>query len=341
MSNNQNKSHWGSFFNWNMIKKFFSVGLILVVVYVIMIVLSPLMKLGKNVAQSWDAAWNVITKAFDGLCAKSGRCVAAPGQLKNNTTGTCNSVNPDTKGNQCDLTKQQAVDADKTKDASDGPCGSKWNGWCIFIPIGIAIMFLVGGPFALLGLIGKGIKNELTTIKEGGEYMCEQVSALTGRDVAKILRESTDGVEEYSEKDEEATDKILEGKYPKDANGKFTPEAIKNLAIKTKDGDLPLDPDSLQKRAQEQYDKLRKMQVDNLKFKRQRSIIIEKNKDLIGTNKIKWNRLIKQNGRDIKANQDAEIEEATEEADEAAAESARKDAEAIEEQAEIPKVEAI
>ena len=164
----------------------------------------------KNVADAWDAALNVLTKAFDGLCAKSGRCLAAPGQDTKNTTGTCNPGNPDTKGNQCDLTQQQQVDTDNTKDASDGPCGSKWNGWCALFPIGLIVMWAVGGPLALLALIGKGLKNTFTKVKEGGEYMCEQVSALTGRDVAKILRESTDGVEEYSEKDDAAVDKILE-----------------------------------------------------------------------------------------------------------------------------------
>jgi len=324
-----------------MIKKIFTVLAVLAVIYVIMIVLSPLMALGKNVANAWDAAWNVIGKAFDGLCAKSGACLAAPGQLKTNPNGTCNSGNPNTKGNQCSLPEQEANDADKKKDASDGPCGSKWNGWCALFPIGIGIMFLVGGPFALLALIGKGLKNTFTKAKEGGDYICEQVSALTGRDVAKILRESTDGVDEYSDKDEEAVDKVLEDKYPKDTNGKFTPDAIDNLAIKTKDGDLPLDPDSIQERAQEQYVKLRKMQIDNLQYKRQRSIILEKNKDLIGTDKSKWTRLTKQNTSDILTNQNAVIKEATEEADDAARENAEEDARNIEDKAEIPKEEGV
>ena len=83
------------------------------------------------------------------------------------------------------------------------------------------------------------------------------------------------------------------------------------------------------------------MQVDNLKFKRQRSIIIEKNKDLIGTNKNKWDRLTKQSTEDVLANQDAVIKEATEEADEAAAENAKEDANKIENEADIPKPEAI
>ena len=79
--------------------------------------------------------------------------------------------------------------------------------------------------------------------------------------VSKILRESTDGVEEYKFIDEEAVDNILRKKYPKE-DGKFTPDAIDGLGIKTKDGDVPLDADALQKRAQEQYDKLREMQIN-------------------------------------------------------------------------------
>lgn len=332
---NQNKSHWSSIFNWNIIKKFVGVVIILVIIYVIMACLSPLAKLGRNVAHAFDSFLNVVTKAFDGLCAKSGTCLAAPGQdPKTTTTGTCNPGNPDTKGQECSLTEQEQVDGDSSKDASDGPCGSKWNGWCALFPIGLLVMWAVGGPFALLGYLYK-------YASKGKDYLCDQISAIGGRDVAKILRESTDGVADYAFKDKAAVDKVLEKKYPKDEEGKFTDGAITNLGIKTKDGDLPLDPTSLQKRAQEQYDKLRDTQVDIIQFKRQRSVILEKNKGLAGTKPDQWKRVTQQNTEDTIQNQKDSIDEATKDLEETAAESARDDAKEIENEAEIPKPEGI
>ena len=337
---NQNKSHWSSIFNWNMIKKIFTVLAVLVVIYVIMIVLSPLFKLGRNVAGAWDAAWNVIGKAFDGLCAKSGTCLPGSGQTNTpSSAGTCNSGNPNTKGNQCSLSEQEANDADKKKDASDGPCGSEWNGWCALFPIGIGIMFLVGGPAAFFGWIGEKFRLLGKKTKDGFDSVADMYSAYTGKDLDKIIRESTDGVAEYKDSDTDAVDTVMGEKYSKGADGKFTPDALTNLGIKFDWQDY-LD-DAVQGRGQAQYDKLRKMQIDNLQFKRQRSVIEEKNKSLEGTNKKQYDRLTKRNTTDILENQTTVIAEATKDAGEAAENSAKEDAEKIEEKAEIPKAEGV
>ena len=289
---NQNKSHWSSIFNWGIFGKFLSVGMILVVIYVIMIVFSPLMKLGKDVAHAWDAAWNVITKAFEGLCEKKGACLPPPGTPSPGEpqNGICNAGNPDTKGNSCSpiIDPTKTDDDDDDDDDAKNPCGSKTNGWCVFIPIGIALMFIVGGPFALLGLIGKGLKNAFYKVKEGGEKLCDSVSALTGRDISKILREGTDSIEEWKEVDEAKTKEVLEDRYKSiDGKGKkFEHDVIKKL-IKEPDEGWPDEGDTqewakLNFDAKDTYQNIHDTLLKVTREKRLKGTILDKNKDLKG-----------------------------------------------------------
>ena len=240
------KSIFSSLINWGVIKKLFTIGAVLMIIYVIFIFLSPLFKLGRAVAGGWNALWNTVLKALTRLCNSPGQCVPTgdspvkscttsdncpsgfscqegwcmPAKVKTGTSGICQG-NPETKDQPC---------TDPEDEPGQGQCGSKGDPWCGFIAIGALLLLIPGALPALFGWIWKLTKKTGEGIKWAGENAVEKISSLTGKSEVELTGEATDEVERFKEIDRAAVKQQMEQNYPRDkTTGKFTEAARKSL----------------------------------------------------------------------------------------------------------------
>ena len=271
-NNPNNKSIFSSLFSWNVFKKIFAVGSVLMIIFVIMIFLSPLYKLGKAVAGGWNSLWNTVSKALSHLCNSPGQCIplggspikectasedcpsgstcqdtyCMPDKVKAGGAGVCQG-NPDTNDQTC---------TDPEQEPGEGQCGSKGSPWCGFIALGALLLLIPGALPALLGLIWKGIVKTGKGIKWAGENAVEKISSLTGKSEIELTGEATDEVDRFKETDRATVKQSMEQQYPRDEKtGKFTEAAQKSLCKADSCTDASLEAE-YNKRLEAQYSRV-------------------------------------------------------------------------------------